>query len=156
MMDAARSQFKEQLLDGQQKDCPCCGRHAQVYKRRLHKSVAVALIRLYKIHMNHDLGFAAFVHVSDLVVEGMSGIGDFSKAKYWDLIEADANDDPTKKSAGRWRLTQKGVSFVKGQLGIKEWALVFDDTVIEHRGKTVYIHDSLSADFNYSELMEAL
>jgi hypothetical protein len=155
MMDAAaRKQFKEQLLDGAALNCPCCDRHAQVYRRRLHKSVAVALIRLYKLALSYDPGY--FFHVSELVTEGMSGIGDFSKAKYWHLIEADDNDDPAKKTSGNWRLTPRGVSFVKGELGITEYAMVYDDRVLEYRGKTIYIHDSLSAEFNYTELMENL
>jgi len=144
------TQFIQEIMDGQEKNCPCCGRFAKVYKRRVHKTVALALLRLHKLG-----GASDYIHVKDFMGD-VTGTGDIAKAAYWDLIVPMQNNDETKRTSGFWLLTGKGVSFVKGELGIREYAIVYDGRVIDFKGKTVYINDCIGAEFNYAELMERL
>lgn len=143
--------FKARLKAGDQCDCPTCGRHAQIYRRKFHSSMALQLIRLYRLGGAHD-----YIHASQLIIHGMAGSGDFSKGKYWELIipKPAANDDPSKCS-GLWMLTDDGLAFVRGQLRIPREVFIFDDKVEGRSAETVNITEALGSKFNYYELMEA-
>lgn len=144
-----RDTFLQDLRDGAKAPCPCCGRWAQIYRRALHYSVGWQLIRLYR-----KGGAEVYVNAARLIVPGQQGVGDFSKAKYWKLIERkplDSNDN--KKSSGYWKLTELGSSFVRGLAVIQKTALVFDDTVLGFDGPPINIRDVLSNKFDYKDLM---
>lgn len=140
--------FWRRLNAGESLDCPCCKRYSQIYTRKIHTGIALQLIQLYRIG-----GSITFVHTSKLIAPGSSGIGDFSKAKYWGLIEPKENTDDDKKSSGFWRLTPLGVAFVRGKKTIAGAALVFDDKVIGFTDEPVDILGALGKKFSYDELM---
>lgn len=141
--------FDKIMQDGH--DCPCCGRYAKVYKRTLHSSVALQLIRLHKLggYWGH------YVHASRMILSKQSGAGDFTKAKMWKLIEPFGPTSDKTKASGLWQLTALGKDFVEGKVAIQRIALVYDDKVVGYRGGVVYINDCLGSAFNYSELMDA-
>lgn len=143
-------EFMAGLLAGKDTECPCCGRYAKVYRRTLHTSVALQLITLFK-----KGGHRKYIHVSELIPPGTSGSGDFTKAKYWGLIEEQEHvADKTKKS-GYWALSDKGVAFVRGNWNIPKYALVYDDRVLGFDGEEITIRACLGNEFNYSQLMAA-
>lgn len=153
-------EFKDRLNKGESLKCPCCGRHSQIYKRMLHHSVGRQLIHLYKngcYNGSQKMALHSFAHASALILPGNSGAGDFSKAKYWDLIEpAPAYMVPEdKRATGYWRLSQCGVRFVLGEHTIPKIAIVFDDEVIRFEGENVNISQVLGEKFNYTQLMSA-
>lgn len=151
LFDAAqRDAFWRELKAGGKQDCPCCRRHAQIYRRTLHFTTAWQLIRLYRLN-----GYGEYVNASRLIMEGQQGVGDFSKAKYWELIERRdmTNADDGKKSSGWWRLTGKGMCFVLGKITIPKVALIFDDKLIGFEGEQVDIQFSLNQRFDYERLM---
>lgn len=57
--------------------------------------------------------------------------GTHAKLKYWGLIET----DPTAKRSGRWRVTDFGIRFLRGQETVKEIAVVKDDQVVRFEGR---------------------
>lgn len=141
--------FKAELLSGQKTDCPCCGRYAQVYKRHINCTIARQLIMLHKKADRN------YLHASLLIPSGQTGQGDLTKAKYFKLIEAMPEESEVKKSSGFWRLTEKGLGFIKGEILIPEYVLIFDDNVIGVSETHIDIKQSLaSGGFNYSDLME--
>ena len=145
-----RDRFLADIRNGEKKDCPCCGRYAQVYSRRIHKTIAQKLVHLHRLG-----GAQAYVHTSNLVFAGEAGVGDFSKAKYWGLIEEAKNENIGKRNSGHWKLTQKGIDFVQGRITIPARAIVFDDRVLDFAGEQVSIRECIeSSGFDYSELME--
>lgn len=140
--------FAAELQNGYKGDCPHCGRYAQVYRRRLHHTVARQLIQLYRLN-----GANEYVHVRDLVTAADSGAGDFTKAKYWGLITEKQHFGTDKKASGYWRLTPNGVDFVNNLVRIQEIAIVFDDTVLGFSGNWVGIKQCLSDKFDYFTIM---
>lgn len=153
LFDSLQSvEFMKSIKKGEKFACPCCGRWAQVYRRTLHHTTAWQLIRLYKMN-----GFGEYINAVELIPEGQQGVGDFTKAKYWDLIERrPLNEEETRlKSSGFWRLTEKGVAFVLSQSTIQKTALIFDDNVIGFDGPQVTITESLCQQFDYERLMTA-
>ncbi len=153
-VDDVRRAFQDDLQSGHHSDCPCCGRHAQIYRRKFHASMAYQLIRLY--HMG---GCKHFIHASKLILPSMAGSGDFSKAKYWGLIcpkdKAIYETETPSKCNGFWRLTREGELFVKNMVRIPREVNVFDDRVFGFSQELITINDALGSRFNYDELMEA-
>lgn len=141
------TQFESLLKVNGPCDCPTCGRYAQVYKRRIHAAVAKQLIKMY------NLAFDDYIHARELILDGLTGTSDLGKAKYFGLVIQKENHDDGLKSNGFWKLTTRGIDFVKNGLQIPEYVLVFDDKVIGISETTVNIEDCLSGKFNYRDLM---
>lgn len=148
--NVAREDFHAALKRGEELDCPCCGRFAKIYKRQIHAGIALQLIKLYKTG-----GLTNYVHNATLLAPGSSGVGDFSKAAYWGLIEEKEHEVGDLKSSGYWMLTMKGSAFVRGVMRIPKYVLVYDHTVLGFEGDEVSIRECLKNMFNYSELMSA-
>lgn len=142
------AEFHERLLKGQPLTCPCCNRFAQLYRRRLHAGIAAQLIRAMMLGADKH-----FIHTSGLVESGMTGVGDFSKAKYWGLVVAMPHVPGQKKTSGNWMLTPAGVAFVRGELRVPAWVDVFDDVVYEKATETIGVREALGQHFDYLELM---
>ena len=125
--------------------CEHCGHVRRTYKRKFPIGDLRALYSLYR----HD---AIWVHIKDL--DGKSGGGDFAKFRYWGLIEERENDDPSKKNAGYWRLTAKGLAFVRERLEIRTHAVVVDGECIRLEGEWIGIRKLwILGGFDLRELM---
>jgi hypothetical protein len=85
--------------------------------------------------------------------------GDTAKARYWGLIEAP--DEPLSRPDGStrvgwWRLTDLGAQWVRGEVAVPSYALVYNGQLLElddSRGTTT-VRDALGSRFNYNDLME--
>lgn len=139
--------FWKRLNAGESLACPCCRRFSKIYTRKIHTGIALQLIQFYRLGGHED-----YVHSSKLVAPGASGVGDFSKAKYWGLIEGKEKTDDAKKSSGYWKLTKKGVNYVRGNVSLPG-ALIFDDNIIGYTQEHETIQQALGEKFNYQELM---
>ena len=146
-----KQEFMDGLLRGEKGDCPCCGRYAQVYRRQISSATARQFIKLYRM----TGASRVWVRSSELLFEGSCGVGDFSKGKYWDLVEEKPHEPDATRNSAYWRFTQRGLLFVQGQACIQKYALVFDDQVIKFEGDMVGIKECLTEKFNYAELMAA-
>ena len=147
---AVAADFMHRLKAGEHFPCPTCTRHAQLYRRLFHASMAAQLIRLYSLGGAHE-----YVHASRLILKGVSGAGDFSKAKYWGLIHSGINTDPHTKTSGQWMLSRDGVAFVLGNLRIPREVMIFDDKIYGVSEREITIREALGKRYNYNELMEA-
>lgn len=126
--------------------CPCCKQFVKLYKRRLHKAMAVSLIKLYKLKDSHE----KYYHINDFVGIGM---GDFAKLKYWGFILEAKNDDDMKRTSGMWKITQDGIDFVEMKRMAPLYALVFNSSLYGFTGEPISIKNALGKKFNYEELM---
>lgn len=131
--------------------CPCCGQLVKLYRRTLYHSMAVALCSLYREAQGRT---DVYVHIDQLTLN--VGGSDFSKLKHWGLIEAypqELHDDPKTKTAGKWRITDKGCEFAEGRITLPKYALIFNNRCYGMAGDPVTIIDSLKEDFDYPEMM---
>lgn len=142
--------FKNLVMQGDAQCCPTCGQFAKLYRRRIHKTVALSLMRLYKMR-----GAEHYVHVKKFMGD-VSGTGDIAKAAYWGLIEPMKNHAAHKRTSGMWMLTKMGVEFVRGEIAIRKFALIYNSRCIDLVGPMIYLKDCIGADFDYQELMERL
>lgn len=128
--------------------CPCCGQHAQVYRRKIYKRMAKVLLWLVD----------EFEKTGDWVVlkEGpLFRGGDNAKLAYWGLVQTRTirkTIEGHKRSSGEWMPTTLGVRFVKKGAKIPEYAYVYNGQVVGFSEERVMIGDCLEGDFDYSEI----
>lgn len=126
--------------------CPCCDQFAKVYRRNITAATAQALILMYR-----SAG-KGWCYMPELLDRKQA---DETKARYWGLIEEqDGNRADGSSRVGVWRLTDKGVQFVLGQVEVPKYALIYDGKCLGlDEAETVTIEDALGTRFNYADLM---
>jgi len=135
--------------------CPCCNQFVKLYKRKLNTSMARTLILLYrKSKSNPDV---EYFHIYNDLLGIDFGIGgsELSKLKYWGMIdelEKDSNDTKTRTS-GFWKITEKGKKFVKKELKVPKYILLYNNQLRGFEGNEINITEALGDKFNYIELM---
>ena len=71
-----------------------------------------------------------------LKVHGLFSGGDYAKMKNWNFIESGA--------AGLWRITDVGRAFLRGELKVREAAIIQGSKFIRFTGREVTVKDLLS------------
>lgn len=130
--------------------CVVCGQHAELYRRRIHRTMALQLITAYQA-----AGTDPF-HAP--VVLGTSQTGDFAKLSLWDLIAERPGRREDGGHHGRWRITRDGVAFLEGRARVPEWVLVYDGRKIGTDGDLVGLATILAdggVPFDLSEIRPA-
>lgn len=145
---AIKDEFMLKLRAGEHLPCPCCERYAQVYKRGIHQNL-VHFMRTLNAAPTDDEGF---VDVPELL-RRFRAARDFCVLKYWGLLEQKQNPNTHTRTSGRYRLTARARSFLKGEQTLPKYALVFDDRVLEFSKEHVSISDVMQEKFDYSELV---
>lgn len=149
-VDDARNWLLDRVLKGA--PCPVCAREARVWRRDIHSNIAYGLVLLYKAGAN-----GTFIHKPTVLKGKGSGSRDESIARYWGLLEEERTvkrDDGGR--AGYWRLTPRGVAFVRGAVTIPAYALVYNKKCLGLEGPPRTIQDCLGKRFDYQELMDGL
>ena len=139
---AARELLRSLVEDG--RTCPCCGLLAKIYKHKCDSAMAATLCRMYR-----NGGETMFLHTVELPGDNHK----VSQLSWWGLVEEELVRRPDGGRAGYWRLTSKGVKFVRQQQLITKYARIFDAAVLGYQGEQVSIIDCLGDKFNYRELM---
>jgi len=92
-------------------------------------------------------------HNKEFKLPDTIGAGDFTKLRYWDLIETRANDNSKTKDSGFWRITEKGRDYVEDRIQVPKICMVFNRRARGFSTDLVGIRDALGKDFDYPELM---
>jgi len=124
--------------------CLCCTQMVKIYKRKLHATMAVTAIKLYRAGGEHE-----YIH-------GPSLPGDtheISQLSWWRLADEELTRREDGGRAGYWRLTPVGVDFILGRCTIRKYARVYDGRCLGLHGEPVTIYDALGDRFDYGELM---
>ena len=151
MKDTLKEARKHLLISGRKGAiCPCCNQFVKLYKRKFSSVMARGLINLY--HLSH--GNVKFHHVSDIMTRiSPTGSNDFSKLRYHDFIREEPSSDPGKKTSGYWRITESGIKFLKKQMEVREYMLIYNTKIKGFEGNMIDIEKALGNKFNYNELM---
>jgi len=139
---------KEFLKENYQKGCQCpaCGQHVKLYKRKLNSGMARVLIEVYK---KRDL---TSIHVKDhLRKNKLKNNHDWTLLKYWGMIE-NIETNGEQKDSGYWRITLRGIQFVN--LGVApKHILIYNKKFMGFSNEVTDIRESLGNHFDYNELM---
>lgn len=143
-----RAQLRKKLDDGT--DCPLCGQHAKIYRRKINSTLAKALITMYRTNDWLPDGGSDYMHVPSLPGDTHEA----SQLSWWGLIDEEVVRRPDGGRAGYWRLTWRGRCFVENKIKLPKYAEVYNGKVVGmDSSEMVTIKDALSARFNYSDLM---
>ena len=150
--ETVKKNFLDQLNRHEVVMCPCCGRNARIWKLRIHATLALMLIRLYKKSLELNGAPDQWVHIEAFKPKTRTG-NDFSIVKHWGLAEPKSPEvDQDKNSSGMWRLTDAGRLWVSRQATIKKYANVFNDVLRSYDGEDITVIDALGKTFSYYEL----
>jgi hypothetical protein len=146
----AKMMLRTKLMEGA--TCPCCQQHAQMYSRPITSAMAAALILLYRHQLDNSsmTWFHAENFFKDRKNIPSSIRGDFSKLRFWGLIQADED------SEGYYRVTSKGIDFIKGHIKVESNVKIYNNKDYGFKGNYVTIHQCLKKKFNYELLMKGL
>lgn len=145
-LGAAREVLLENLDEGA--GCPCCGRHAQRYRRQINVEMARTLIALYRQHGR------SWANLKDVRRGAKTSNREESKLRYWGLLEEEKTvrrDDGGR--AGWWRVTERGERFALGNLAVPQYALEFHRKCVGFEGEMRTIEVALGKKFNLAELL---
>jgi len=148
----AREEFFRDLSDGI--PCPCCHRYGKAYKRKLNAGMAAMLIGIYRIaEMNNPEH--GWIHVSKYFLKRRKNAvaNEYSKLRFWDLIEEKPGDDETVPGTGLWKITQQGKQFVRGDISVPRHVIIYANSLIGTSDELTTIKKSLGDKFDYYELM---
>jgi len=152
MMKIALKIIKKELFERlhleSETTCPCCGDFMKIYKRKLNSTVARALIRLY--YLGGDEKYVSFNEFQ--IGKG----GGFAMAKHFGLLVQKEKDPKIdKRASGYWKLSDKGIAFVRGETNIKKYVFIFRDKSQGYSNEEIDINGCLGEKFSYRELMNA-
>jgi hypothetical protein len=125
-------------------ECPCCGQLAKVYRRTINAGMARTLIEAYRADLARG-----FIHTPSLPCDSHEA----SQLSWWGLLEEELVRRPDGGRAGYWRVTDRGVAFVRGAAQVPKYALIYDGDVLGTAGDLVGIRYCLGKRFDYGELM---
>jgi hypothetical protein len=152
--------------------CPCCGQHAQAYKRRVTESMVATMGRMLlvqkvaqerlasvgAIDRGNRVGYRddedtgqRWIHLPAIRQHSR----DAAMLAYWDLIEEWSVVREDGGRAGYWRVTERGEQFLAGELMIERYAHVYGGKVYRHSGPMIDVKE-VAPKFNLRELMKGV
>ena len=140
---------KQRLRENYEKGttCACCNQFVKLYRRKLTSSQMRGLIKLYRLHMEEP----AYYHYT--LLGPLHVAADFAKLKLFGLIKPGENLDSTKKAAGTWIITSKGVQFVLCRIKIPEAVFIYNQKPYRFSENLINIKEAIKNKFDYDELM---
>lgn len=158
----AQAGLLRRLDEGERVDCPCCGKPAKLYHRRLNATMARGLIWLVRESLGAvGLGDAdtlerQWVDVPEVAPAWLMRSKQLTTLRLWRLVEAggdDGVDDGSARRRGLWRPTALGVRFVLGRVRVPASVEEYRSEVRRYDEEVVDIRGALGTKFDWYELM---
>jgi hypothetical protein len=138
------------VLENAGGDCPCCGRFGKYNGYSITKTDAKALVWIF---VNGDKD--GWVHMPTASPREFMRAKSFTNLRYWGLIEDYPNDSKEVKGSGLWRVTNKAIRYIRGEMQLPKNAFVFDRTLMGFSEKQVYFSECFKDYFNLEEVMNS-
>lgn len=134
-------------------------KYYQVYKRKISSSMVKAMYYLCKWHQIN--GIKSWCKLSDYISQFKEPVvvcsGDNPKLRHWGLIEmksetyGDIRVDGSNRT-GYFRLTEKGLSFLRGEIAVEEFLYVCNKEVIGKSKTSVFVDKCVKNKFNFQDI----
>jgi hypothetical protein len=132
-------------------DCPVCKQLVKVYRRKLTKVAARAVVALYA---DHGLDFAHLPTVAQRRLPEVAHQGGYLVlAAHWSLISEERHLRPDTGRAGYWRVTALGEQWLRGEVTVPKYARLYDGRCLGLDGDLVAASEVLGERFDFAELM---
>jgi len=146
-IEEVRRVMQDKLFKGT--NCPCCGQHAKIYKRRLNSGMVASLIWLVlKYEETGD-----WVEPQKTAPRYVLANREMGKLLHWSLVDIKENDDTSRRTSGLWMPTPLGVDFAKNNVFISTYVYLYTNDVVGFSQITTNAREALGKKFNYDELM---
>lgn len=129
--------------------CPGCDQYAKEYRRKITGASVRTLAQMYAAHGQE------FLHLPSL--RGVAENGE-AKLRYWGLVEDMNAVREDGGHTGFWRVTDKGVAFLRGRITVPKYALIYNGQLValDDSDGEVTAQQCLGNKFNLAELMAGL
>jgi len=153
--------FRKSIKSLRGKKCPCCGRVAKFYHRKLSAKLCLALIHVAKWYRYDESqpDELTFFDYNDMFRDNPHFKIDFQKLLYWDLIEHKGRIETRGKKNPKevfivtprmYRISENGIKFVQREIGIPITAIVYNGVVESHILFPVKTIDEILTEANIS------
>lgn len=132
--------------------CFACGRWTKIYHRTITSSMARALILIHKYYFKYDHNVLKSMHIEGFLKRCRTSSatrGDVAKLRFWGLIRKNEN------KSGHYYYTAEGARFVKNELMVPRYAVVYDNHFFGLEGESFMIVEAFKNYFDYEELMSS-
>ena len=152
--DKSLAEARQYLRDNWKKGCEClaCGQRVQLYNRPLTSSMVYGL---WLVRNTVNVGDGYF-HAENLFKNftcPSSVRGDFPKLRFWGFIEQKVpNTSEVSTSNGLYKITDKGLEFLKGNMLVPASVLIYNNKFIGFGTKEIDFKGALNKKFNINEL----
>lgn len=137
--------------------CPCCDQLAKMYKISISVNQVRLLFKLYALTLHKATPGDEYFHITRDISKGVVDNvgGSFAKLVYWHMIEEKPNEPEKTESrtSGLWKILPLGISFIKHEVRVPKYSLVYDNKFYGYEGGSVDVISCLGKHFNYTELM---
>ena len=138
-------------------ECPCCGRRAKFYNRKLNVKLCLALLHIVKYYRHHPSqpDQLDYFDYTDLFKEHPQLKVDFPKLQYWDLVEAKGAMKKRKgkevfvKETRMYRISENGIKFAQREVAVPLTAVVYNNVVKGHLMNPHATIDKILSDAGY-------
>jgi hypothetical protein len=153
-----KSEFIDKLRNSTKAiECPCCGRKAKFYNRKLNAKLCLALLHIVKYYRHHPSqpDQLDYFDYTELFEAHPQLKVDFPKLQYWDLVEAKGAMKKRKgqsvfvKEARMYRISENGVKFAQREVAVPLTAIVYNNVVKGHLINPHATIDQILADAGY-------
>lgn len=131
-------------------DCPACGQYARVYLRRLNRSMATALLRMYRAG-----SVGGPVH-TPTVLKGNRG--EEARLSYWGLTQPairPGSPPGSRPARGWWSVTRRGALWLLDGVTVPSAAIIYNGVCLRLSGPPIGIRDALDdPGFNLRTLLD--
>ena len=126
--------------------CPCCDRFGVFRLQNVNSTMARGLIWLVEEHLAGD----TWIDVPGQAPKWLLKTNQLSSCKHWGLVLQKSHEaGGKKKKSGFWKPTAQGIQFVRGEIEIIKYAIVYNDKCFGFQGDYLHIEDCLGEHFDY-------
>lgn len=146
-MDVIKKKWRD-AIEGEGDHCPCCNRWGKINSSSITEKMALSLLWLSRQRTN-DKGFVDVINAPQWFVRSRS----YPALQLWGLIFKSPRLDSDQRSSGLWKVTVKGMEFLKNMLAIPKKVYVYDKEIEGFSSEEIYFRDCFGRNFRYSEVM---
>lgn len=141
----ARAELFAELDAGNGTLCPCCDKHAQIYRWNLYKSAVSMLDRMHRM--------AGLEFIESKEAKTGRSYSHCSQLKFWGLVENEKTRRPDGGRSGWWCVTEKGQAFLRNQVQVPKYAFVYDNEVLRFDETILVRVTDIVVDFDWRQHM---